>query len=106
MAPTPTVDDLVEFLGWGTPDPELAGQMESHLHWASAMVAVYLQMRQVPEVWPPGVDRVILSLAGRSASNPTGDQMRQAGSVVSRPGQPEFTLAEHLLLDAYRTTAG
>lgn len=107
--PTPTPQELAQHLGWGSPDAELVAQLQEHIDWAAAVVGLYVGRQHAPtntvtSPWAPGLRQVILSLAGRSASNPTSAEYLSAGNVQSKPGMPDLTLTERLVLDQYRVT--
>ena len=102
----PTPADLQRFLGWPDLDQDQAESAQAHLDRAEAIVRAYVRGKGfLGTTMAAPLQQVVLGLAGRSLSNPTGDARVTAGQYSSSPGQPEFTLLDRLVLDGYRRRA-
>ncbi|WP_392508822.1 hypothetical protein ACF3NT_07055 [Naumannella halotolerans] len=104
--PLPTPAEVGRYLGI-SPDAE---QVESlKLHIDNSVQAVFAYTRGTGfyspmnslQVQPP-LYRVIIGLAARAFNNPTSDESFSAGTLSKRPGLPEFTLADRLIMNTYR----
>lgn len=102
----PTPEDVGKYLGF-TPDAEQVESLQIHIDNSVQAVFAYTRgtgffspMNSL-DVQPP-LYRVIIGLAARSFMNPTADESFTAGTLSKRPGLPEFTLADRLVMDSYR----
>lgn len=102
----PTPADLFRFLGWPPPDAEQDLSAQAHLSRAQLVVMSYVRHRGMfGEHLADDLAQIVLSLAGRTMPNPTGDSRVEAGTFKSSPGQPDLLLHELLVLQNYRRRA-
>lgn len=108
-APTPA--DMTTYIGYPLDAQQLASA-QAHLDRALALVEAYVRGHgftadTIPtnQAMAAPLAQVVLSLAGRSLANPTGDSRIEAGTFKASPGQPEFTLTERLIMDGFRRRA-
>lgn len=102
----PGPDTLTVFLGWPPMDDEQTVSAQAHLDRALALVGAYTRGQGfATSILAAPLAQVVLSLAARSMTNPTGDARVTAGGFAASPGQPEFTLNEKLIMNEYRRRA-
>lgn len=101
--PPPTPEELASFLRWPPFDEEQEAAAQAHIDRAMLLVKSYTRGRGFhADGLAKPLREVVLSLAGRSLSNPTSAQRIAAGNYVETPGQPDFALAERLIMDHFR----